>query len=309
MASGIRTYHEVDEVPSDLPDQIAAQDARVASRLASVQRVVGVMSGKGGVGKSLITALLATAVARRRGRVGLIDADLNGPSAARLLGVRPGRLVDGPDGLEPAVSPTGVRLMSMALLIEPGRTLAWRDAADAGFVWRGVQERGALREFLADVAWGPLDLLLVDLPPGTQRLAELHGLVPALAGAVAVTIPSPAARDSVARSLDLARARELPVLGVIENMSGVLCEACGAATPLHAGDAGRELAERFEVPLLARLPFDPSLGAAADEGRLDAWWSEADGAAADLAALADRLCGEDDDAHPEPTAADGEETP
>ena len=309
MVSGIRTYHEVDEVPSDLPDQIAAQDARVASRLASVQRVVGVMSGKGGVGKSLITALLATAVARRGGRVGLIDADLNGPSAARLLGVRPGRLVDGPDGLEPAVSPTGVRLMSMALLIEPGRTLAWRDAADAGFVWRGVQERGALREFLADVAWGPLDLLLVDLPPGTQRLAELHGLVPELAGAVAVTIPSPAARDSVARSLDLARARELPVLGVIENMSGVLCEACGAATPLHAGDAGRELAQRFEVPLLARLPFDPSLGAAADEGRLDAWWSEADGAAADLAALADRLCGADDDAHPEPTAADGEETP
>lgn len=306
MASGIRTYHEVDEVPSDLPDQIAAQDARVASRLASVRRVVGVMSGKGGVGKSLITALLATAVARRRGRVGLIDADLNGPSAARLLGVRPGRLVDGPDGLEPAVSPTGVRLMSMALLIEPGRTLAWRDAADAGFVWRGVQERGALREFLADVAWGALDLLLVDLPPGTQRLAELHGLVPELAGAVAVTIPSPAARDSVARSLDLAGARGLPVLGVIENMSGVLCEACGAATPLHAGDAGRELAQRFEVPLLARLPFDPSLGAAADEGRLDAWWGEADGAAADLAALADRLRGEDADNDAEPAAAAGE---
>ena len=309
MASGIRTYHEVDEVPSDLPDQIAAQDARVASRLASVRHVVGVMSGKGGVGKSLITALLATAVARRGGRVGLIDADLNGPSAARLLGVRPGRLVDGPDGLEPAVSPTGVRLMSMALLIEPGRTLAWRDAADAGFVWRGVQERGALREFLADVAWGRLDLLLVDLPPGTQRLAELHGLVPELAGAVAVTIPSPAARDSVARSLDLARARELPVLGVIENMSGVLCEACGAHTPLHAGDAGRELAQRFEVPLLARLPFDPSLGAAADEGRLDAWWSEADGAAADLAALADRLCGPDATDDAEPTAADGGEAP
>ena len=295
MASGIRTYHQVDEVPSDLPDQIAAQDARVASRLGSVRRVVGVMSGKGGVGKSLITALLATAVARRGRRVGLIDADLNGPSAARLLGVRPGRLVDGPDGLEPAVSPTGVRLMSMALLIEPGRTLAWRDAADAGFVWRGVQERGALREFLADVAWGRLDLLLVDLPPGTQRLAELHGLVPELAGAVAVTIPSPAARDSVARSLDLARARELPVLGVIENMSGVLCEVCGAATPLHAGDAGRELAQHFEVPLLARLPFDPSLGAAADEGRLDAWWGEADGVAADLAVLADQLCGADAD--------------
>ena len=124
MSPGIRTYHEVDEVRSELPDQIAAQDERLAARLASVSRVVAVMSGKGGVGKSLLSALLATALARRGERVGLIDADLNGPSAAGLLGVEPGPLVDGPDGLEPAVSPAGIRLMSMALLLEPDRALA-----------------------------------------------------------------------------------------------------------------------------------------------------------------------------------------
>lgn len=271
MNSGIRTYHEVDELRSDLPDQIAGQDERVSARLASVARVVAVMSGKGGVGKSIVSALLATALVRRGERVGLIDADLNGPSGPRLLGVEPGTLTEGPDGIEPPASPAGVRVMSMGLLLNPDRALSWHEPADAGFVWRGAQERGALREFLADVAWGELDILLVDLPPGTQRLAELHALVPELAGVVAVTIPSAASRDAVARSLDLTRARGLPVPGVIENMSGIHCDACGRLAPLHAGNAGDDLARHFGIPLLARLPFDPALGAAADEGRLGAW--------------------------------------
>lgn len=271
MNPGIRTYHEVDEIPSDLPGQIAAQDERLAARLASVGRVVAVMSGKGGVGKSLIAALLATALARRGARVGLIDADLNGPSAARLLGVGPAPLADGPGGIEPAVSRAGIRLMSMALLLDPDRALRWKDAADAGFAWRGAQERGAVREFLSDVAWGRLDALFVDLPPGTQRLAEIHALVPGLAGAVAVTVPSAASRDAVARSLDLARGRGIPVLGVLENMSGARCGTCGALGPLHAGGAGEELSRRFRLPLLARLPFDPGLARAADEGTLDEW--------------------------------------
>lgn len=289
MNSGIRTYHEVDELRSDLPDQMAAQDERVSARLASVARVVAVMSGKGGVGKSLVSALLATAFARRGDRVGLIDADLNGPSVPRLLGIEPEALVEGPHGLEPPTSRAGVRVMSMGLLLEPERALAWREPIDAGFVWRGAQERGALREFLADVAWGELDILLVDLPPGTQRLAELHALVPRLAGILTVTIPSAASRDSVARSLDMARTRGVRLLGVVENMSGVLCDACGSLVPLHVGDAGEALAGGFDVPLLARLPFDPALGAAADEGDLEAWVAGSGPAAEALRRLADRL--------------------
>ncbi|MDE2943757.1 MAG: P-loop NTPase [Gemmatimonadota bacterium] len=289
MNSGIRTYHEVDELHSDLPDQMAAQDERVSARLASVARVVAVMSGKGGVGKSLVSALLATAFAQRGDRVGLIDADLNGPSVPRLLGIEPGTLAEGPDGLEPPTSRAGVRVMSMGLLLEPERALAWREPIDAGFVWRGAQERGALREFLADVAWGELDVLLVDLPPGTQRLAELHALVPRLAGILTVTIPSAASRDSVARSLDMARARGVQRLGVIENMSGILCDACGSLVPLHVGDAGEALAAGFDVPLLARLPFDPALGAAADEGDLESWVAGPGPAAEALGRLADKL--------------------
>ena len=166
MNSGFRTYHEVDELRSDLPDQIAAGDERVSVRLASVARVIAVMSGKGGVGKSLVSALLATALARRGDRVGLIDADLNGPSVPRLLGIEPGSLAESPYGFAPPSSRSGVRVMSMAFVVEPDRALTWREPADAGFVWRGAQERGALREFLSDVAWGDLDVLLVDLPPG-----------------------------------------------------------------------------------------------------------------------------------------------
>lgn len=289
MKSGIRTYHEVDELRSDLPDQIAAQDERVSARLASVARVIAVMSGKGGVGKSLVSALLATALARRGDRVGLIDADLNGPSAPRLLGVEPAALVERPEGFEPPVSAAGVRTMSMGLLLDPDRALTWREPADAGFVWRGVQERGALREFLGDVVWGELDILLVDLPPGTQRLAELHGLVPELAGVVAVTIPSIASRDAVARSLDMARNRGLRMTGVIENMSGIRCETCHSRVPLHAGDAGAYLARRFDVPLLAQIPFDADLGAAADAGRLDAWLAGRESGAAAIRGVAETL--------------------
>jgi len=181
--------------------------------------------------------------------------------------------------------------MSMALLLEPETGLAWHDPADASFVWRGAQERGALREFIADVAWGTLDVLLVDLPPGSQRLVELHGLVPNLAGALAVTIGSTASRDAVARSLDLARTRGLPVGGLVENLSGARCDECGALTPLYDGQAGRDLSERFSVPLLAQIPFDRALAAAADAGTLEAWIGRAGGIQDQIRALAEALVG------------------
>ena len=285
----IRTYHELAEIDSDLPSQIAAQADRVSGRLASIGGVTAVMSGKGGVGKSIVTALLATSLAKRGRRVGLLDADLGGPSAARLLGIEPGSLAESSGGIGPAVSGSGVRLMSMALLVEPGRAVRWKDATDAGFAWRGIQERGALREFLSDVEWGELDILLVDLPPGTQRLAELHGLVPDLTGAVAVTIPSSVSGDAVGRSIDLAKSRGLPVIGVIENMSGALCEECGAASSPFAGSAGDDLASGFDVPLLARLPFDPGLGSAASEGTLDGWLDRPGPVAEALLKVADKL--------------------
>lgn len=267
----IRTYADLPDGESDLANQVGRQHERVNERLASVDRVVAVMSGKGGVGKSLVTAALAAAAARRGRRVGVIDADVNGPSLVRMLGAPREPLATTDDGVEPARSPDGVALISMALLVEDDAAVEWNEPTGAGFVWRGALERGAVREFLADVAWGELDLLLIDLPPGSQRLTELHELVPDLAGVVTVTIPSGASRDAVSRSLGVARRCSLPLLGLVENMSGYRCESCDTVGPLHAGQAGDDLADRFGVPLLQRLPVDPALGRAAEEGTIGAW--------------------------------------
>lgn len=266
-----RTYHEVrGDDRSALGAQVAAQHARVRERLRDVARVVAVMSGKGGVGKSWVAAAIALAAAARRGtRVGVVDADLKSPTAAKLLEARGPVLIDR-DGVRPALGTHGIAVMSTDLLLDEGAPLAWREPGAARFVWRGTLEAGALREFLADVAWGPLSLLLVDLPPGGDRLDDLAELVPHLAGTVVVTVPSEESRRSVERSMRSAADTGAPILGVIENMSGYACATCGQVRPLFGGDAGRELAARFGVPLLARLPFDPSApsprlpGAAAD---------------------------------------------
>lgn len=288
MTLDIRTYHEMGDGGSDLARQVAAQQERVEESLAGIRSVVAVMSGKGGVGKSLLTAILATGMARE-GRVAALDADLNGPSLARMLRCPEGPLRVTERGVEPAAGTGGVAVMSMALLLEGDAALRWREPEEAGFVWRGVQERGAIREFLAHVSWGARDVLLVDLPPGTQRLADLHEMVPDLAGVLVVTIPSAASCDAVARSLDLCRARSLPVLGLVENLAGYRCASCGDVGPLFEGRAGEELAAAFDVPLLARVPLDPGLARAADAGALDAWW-EADGpTVAEVTRLATRL--------------------
>lgn len=264
-----RTYSEVTGADtSRMVEQVTAQLARVAERLADVQSCVAVMSGKGGVGKSLITAALASACAGRGLSVGLLDADLVGPTAARMSGVqRTGLKVD-ESGLDPAMSSAGVRVMSMELLLEDGLPLAFKEPASESFVWRGAQERGALREFLADVRWGKLDLLLVDLPPGTQRLIDLDELLPRLDGLIVVTIPSAASEAAVRRSMRLATQRGIRILGIVENMAGYACMACEEIRPLFSGNAGERLARACDVTLLGRIPFDPDAAGHANTGAL-----------------------------------------
>src|SRR5213076_1729903 len=202
MPLNIRTYHDLTEPDrSGLPDQIGAQRRRVAERLATVGRVVAVMSGKGGVGKSFVTAHLA-----RAGRaVGVLDADLNGPTAARLLEAPAARLAVREHCVLPALGVEGVKFISMDQLLEDGRPLAFRGPEQESFVWRGAMEAAALREFLGDVVWGTLDLLLIDLPPGMQRFAELADLLGAAPAVLTVTIPTPESRDAVRRAMHAAR--------------------------------------------------------------------------------------------------------
>jgi len=244
----IRTYYDLTAPDkSGLPEQIGAQRRRVAERLAHVGRVVAVMSGKGGVGKSFVTAHLARALSRGGRKVGVLDADLNGPTAARLLDADRAALVVEGDAAVPALGADHVRLVSMDLLLADGHPLAFRGPARERFVWRGALEAAALREFLADVAWGTLDLLLVDLPPGLARFEELAELLETPPAVLTVTIPTPEAHAAVRRALRAALEQGGRGLGVVENMVG----------DQFQGDAAQALAEEFDIPVLARLPFHP----------------------------------------------------
>ncbi len=253
-----RTYREVDGPDgSGIAEQVEAQRAQVQERLRSVRRIVAVMSGKGGVGKSYVTAALARAAsARWPARVGVLDADLRSPTVARLLDAA-GPLVVTDGAVHPALGACDTRVMSTEFLLESGQPLAWREPETERFVWRGALETSVLREFLSDVRWGDLELLLVDLPPGADGVADLSALVPELTGALAITIPTEDSRHSVSRALRAAREAGIRLLGVIENMAGYRCADCGHTTAVFPGRAGAELAAEFAIPLLARIPFQP----------------------------------------------------
>lgn len=252
-----RTYFDVlGSDASGLLQQVLGQRTRVAARLATVDRVVAVVSGKGGVGKSYVTAALAVSLARRGMAIGVVDADLQSPTVARLLDGRS----DAPlevelDGVLPVVGRNDIRLISSDHLLDDARALRWTSGAGEEHVWRGATETNMLREFLADVQWGDLDALLVDMPPDASRLIDLAALVPRISCAVAVTIPTPESERSVARALDAAREAGVPVVAVVENMSGYRCGRCDDVGPLFEGDAGRRLAGAHDIPLVARLPF------------------------------------------------------
>lgn len=264
-----RTYHEVDpEAGEELVRQVEAQHERLRSRLATVGSVLAVASGKGGVGKSALTANLAASLASRGHRVGALDADLNGPSLARMLGASGGRLGDGAQGIVPPAGVEGVRVFSMELLQEEeDAPLSWREPSGDGFIWQSSLETGALREFLSDVVWGELDVLLVDVPPGTDKIRRLLDLLPDLDLALLVTTPSEAARAVVARSVRLVRERKIDGLALVANMTEHVCPDCGHRSPLFPGGGADRLAEDTGVPLWASVPFDPRLAEDTDRGR------------------------------------------
>lgn len=264
-----RTYRQVSGSDvSGLASQVEAQRARIRKRLRAVRGIVAVMSGKGGVGKSSITASLALAVQERQvNGVGVLDADLKSPTVARMLEASgPLRVTE--EGVHPARGTGGVRVVSTDLLLEEGQPLGWREPGQDQFIWRGTLEAGALREFLSDVVWKGIDILLIDLPPGADGVSDLHALVPQLSGAIIVTIPTDESRRSVSRTMRAAVDATIPLLGVIENMSGTVCSGCGAPVAVFPGNAGERLAREFGVALLGRVPFQ-SAGRPSDDPPVD----------------------------------------
>jgi ATP-binding protein involved in chromosome partitioning len=285
----IRTYNEVGPAGATIPAQVVAQRERLARRLAGVRAVVGIASGKGGVGKSALTSNLAAALAAGGLRVGALDSDLNGPSLARMLGVVGQRLAADADGVAPAHGAAGVRVVSMELFqSEADAPLRWRGPEGDGWVWRNVLETGTLRELISDVAWGELDVLLVDVAPGTDRIARLLELVPEPAALLLVTTPSEMARRVVARSVRFALEARLPRVGLVENMTGWTCPECGARTELFQR-GGPELDGDGAVERWADVPFDPRLAHSTDQGEPFVLASPDAPASRAIRALGDRL--------------------
>lgn len=266
----MKTYSDLpDDGGSDIAGQVTQQVSRLRKRLNSVQNILAIMSGKGGVGKSSITANLASALTLRGNSVGVLDADINGPSIAKMIGVRGAKVDYGVNGVKPAVSPLGVRVMSMDLFLKDDETPVLWDAQTQkdAFTWRGTMEVSALREFLSDTEWGVLDYLLIDLPPGTDRLPNLIDLLPSLGGTVVVTIPSGVSQLVVKKSLTMAKKLlNTPIIGLVENMAAYVCADCGKTEDLFPAGNTEEMAREFEVPFLGKIPFDPRISMAGDNG-------------------------------------------
>jgi len=249
-------------------EQLDVLSTRVRERMTGIRHKLVVMSGKGGVGKSMTTVNLALALARRGHRVGVLDVDLNGPCVGAMLGMRDARLEVGREGAVAPVGPLGIKVASMSFLIRRTDPVRWKGPMDLSPVWLGLQEMQVVRELLSDVVWGELDFLLADLPPGAaaDKPPVIAGLIPDLAGAVFVTTPSEVAGEVVCRSIAYARDLGIRVLGLIENMSGYRCPSCNEHHALFRGDS-QALCDALDVPLLGRVPFDPTLAETFDQGR------------------------------------------
>ena len=263
----VRGYAEVShETGSELLEQVLGQRARVSARLDTIGAVIAVASGKGGVGKSAVTANLAVSLARRGASVGVVDADLNGPSLGRMLGLLGSKLVDGSEGVVPPAGADGVLGMSSELLLKEDAPLRWKGPDSDRFIWQGVTEAAMLREFLSDVVWGELDYLLVDVPPGTDKIGRFLDLIPTPAGVLVVTIPSEVALSVVSRSVASLREAGVESIGIVGNMSGYSSPDAEHPLPLFSGDGIRRLTESTGLELWAEIPFDPGMGSRTDRG-------------------------------------------
>lgn len=224
--------------------------------IPGVKNSIAVASGKGGVGKSTVSVNLAVALAETGASVGLLDADIYGPSIPLMMGVHEVPETDG-QRIFPLEN-YGVRLMSLGFLLPEG---------SAPVIWRGPMVAKALQQFLYEVVWGELDYLLIDLPPGTgDAQLSLAQSIP-LSGVVIVMTPQDLAMSIASKALQMFRQLKVPVLGIIENMSGFLCPHCGKGTEIFSAGGGRKAAERLEVPFLGEIPIDVQVCVGSDTGR------------------------------------------
>ena len=253
------TQQPASRPPSGDEAQRKAEELLLQSRMERIGHRLLVLSGKGGVGKSTVAANLAVFLASAGKAVGLLDVDVHGPSIPKLLGLEGRQIEFGDQEMVPVRMNDNLAVMSIGFLL-PG--------SGEAVIWRGPRKYHAIRQFLKDVAWGRLDYLVVDSPPGTgdepMSVAQLAG---APAGAVIVTTPQDVAVADVRRCVSFCNSLSLPVVGIVENMSGYTCRKCGEEVDLFKIGGGEALAEEMKVPFLGKIPIDPQIVTAGDAGQ------------------------------------------
>ena len=236
----------------------APQDLRApANPLSHVKKVIAVVSGKGGVGKSTVTASLAVAMARKGRKVAILDADITGPSIPTAFGIHE-KATGTDEGIDPAVTAGGIKLMSLNLL-----TANETDPV----IWRGPAKIGVLKQLLEEVVWGELDYLVLDFPPGTgDEVLSACQMITGDKQAVIVTTPQELSMADCRKCLDFCAKVDVRVGGIVENMSGFTCPDCGHTHPLFSSGGGERLAKAYSIPLIAQLPLDPKFMEQCDAG-------------------------------------------
>lgn len=244
----------VSDVRIEMTARVRERDSVKEDLIPEVRHCIAIASGKGGVGKSTITLNLAIALAQTGATVGLMDADVYGPSIPLMMGAKERPMTSG--GKILPIELYGVSMMSLGLLLEEGQAV----------LWRGPMVAGTVRQLLADVAWGPLDYLLVDLPPGTGDAPMSLAQIAPLTGVVLVTTPDHVASQIAGKSVQLFRRLGAPIIGLVENMGDFACPSCGEFSRVFSGTTGEQVAALFEVPFLGSIPLDPAISAASDAG-------------------------------------------
>ncbi len=267
----MKTYKDLaGDGGSNIIGQVVSLTEKLRGRLDKITHKIALMSGKGGVGKSSITANIAACLVDRGYKVGILDADLNGPSIGHLLGVGSAqKLIVEDDGIQPGEGAMGIKIMSMDMLLTNADSpVMWAEEPEASAIWVSTMECTALRELLSDTQWGELDFLLVDMPPGSDRIDNIRDLIPELAGVVEITIPSPLSQHIVSKSITKNNKLGVPIIGLIENMATYVCPHCNKEEKLFEGQDVEELTKRKEINFIGKIPFDPRIARKSEPGTL-----------------------------------------
>ena len=239
----------------------AGPSTLATNKRTNVKHVIGVVSGKGGVGKSLVTSLLASEMNKRGHKVAILDADITGPSIPKSFGVD-SRLTADADGINPAKSASGIEVMSVNLMLPEG---------DMPVAWRGPVVTGAIKQFWQEVNWGDVDYMFVDMPPGTSDVFLTVFQSLPVDGIVTVSAPQELVAMIVGKAVNLAKSLEVPVVGLVENMAYFKCDDCGKEHHIFGEPQGAAVAEKYGIPAVATLPMDPSFARLVDEGKVEAY--------------------------------------